>query len=708
MEYLTFFKICEGYYYLLPTETIGLDEYKDVSNKERLFPKSIFSKYSNNQQILATELDQTLQRSVHLKSDNYLFVKSSKGDDFFLFSGLSKDILRPRFLLRALPKIQIANEAIKAGELSINNFRLKKRKELLDRLLSKKTTMGDCIQAFSDYAFCDRFVLWEYNPHTNVFLCMSKSHPLSNQIVRIEDKNSLHDFVNSKMSYECRSPITGYDYYEFASQMRTLNRLRLILAGENEVGVLDFLSHYPEFTISDEVQCYIKSFLETKILERRQYLQVAENKVLQYFSMYIPGNLDTFLNGLTSKICEELGYEACSIFLLDSSDKYLLLKATCNKEHIRNPLKEVRYNLKDPSITSRVFNDDMPYSSYDLEHDVYNSHTYEEKIEHTRSNMIAIPLKSENRKWGILRVINKIEKSEGAITHLSSADFLSLKVICTNLSNTLNAEEIHRQYSMRVMELQSRRRELDTELKTLKNFYKVFLHEIRSPISVLNTSALHILELLKKLPTEEQAKLPLERKVHDIYVIGDRLSFIAATYYFHELIKPRTLEFLYAMRDIIMPILNVSIEYIRMQYGIDIIREDTSLIDRKIYGDKTLLALAFNVLISNAAKYTPNTHMAIRISGQLNEDGQYFNLIVSNYGLQIHEDEKEIIFMDGKRGREAIKWKSQGTGIGLHLARSIMRSLRGDLIIKSTFNPVTFSMKIPTFKWEDSKGDQNV
>jgi len=226
-------------------------------------------------------------------------------------------------------------------------------------------------------------------------------------------------------------------------------------------------------------------------------------------------------------------------------------------------------------------------------------------------------------------------------------------------------------------------------------------------MSFFNTSALRVRALLKKLPIKEQDKLPLERKVNDIYLIGDRLSFIATTYYFHELIKPHELEYLFLMRDIIMPVLNVSVDYIYNQYGIHVLRDDNTLIEREIYGDKTLLGIVFNVLISNAAKYTPDAIFPIKISGQLDRDGKYFSLDVSNYGLRIHEDERKKIFKDGIRGKEAIQWKTQGTGIGLYLAWSIMKNLDGNLILKSTFQPVTFTMKIPTFTWKNLKGKQN-
>jgi hypothetical protein len=148
MEYLTFFKICEGYYYLIPPSTIEEGEAESTLHKKRLFQETLFSKFSNNQMVLAPELRQNLSEDLELRSDNYLFVRPGKEGDFFLFVGLGKSVLQTPFYSRTDPKIKISNKAIEYGKLCVCNFRLKKRKELLNRLMSDETTMEDCVRAF--------------------------------------------------------------------------------------------------------------------------------------------------------------------------------------------------------------------------------------------------------------------------------------------------------------------------------------------------------------------------------------------------------------------------------------------------------------------------------------------------------------------------------------------------------------------------------
>lgn len=712
MEYLTFFKICEHYYFLVPPNTIEENEEEGAAHKKRLFQESFFSKFSNNQSILATELNQILRRNVKLKSDIYIFVRSCKEEDFFLFVGLSKDSLNTPLFSRTDPKIQIAKRAIEYGKLFVCNFRLKKRKELLNRLMSsEKTKLEDCIRAFADYSFFDRYVLWIYNRHTKVFSGLVSSHELSKQYVEPKDDNSLHDFLNNpnKPLEEQRSPNRGCVNKKFAEKMKWLNRIRLQLGNHPEdVGIVDYLSEYKSFKLRSDTQCLIKSCLETKYYEHLQKSQIALHKIQQQFSIYEPGKIGEFLQDLTQKICDELCFHTCSIFKKSDSENKLEIISVKDKKQNGKLRKKVNYDIAETSFINSVYEDKDGKGwkyFYDIAVDTNNSHTHDESKESKGKTCLAFLLKwrtvKEGEKWGVLRVKNKYQHNDKEqLINFTSDDIESLQAICSHLSNIFDVETQHLEYQKKIPELQYR-------LKYLKNFYKVFLHEIRSPMSFFNTSALRVKALLKKLPIEERAKLPLDRKMNDIYIIGDRLSFIATTYYFHELIKPRKLEYLFLMRDIIMPVLNISVDYIRNHFGIEVLREDATLIERKIYGDMTLLGIVFNVLISNAAKYTPEAIFPIKISGQIDKDGKYFSLDVSNYGLRIHKDECEKIFMDGIRGKEAILWKSQGTGIGLYLAKSIMKNLHGNLILKSTFKPVTFAMKIPTFKWQNFKGGQN-
>jgi signal transduction histidine kinase len=89
------------------------------------------------------------------------------------------------------------------------------------------------------------------------------------------------------------------------------------------------------------------------------------------------------------------------------------------------------------------------------------------------------------------------------------------------------------------------------------------------------------------------------------------------------------------------------------------------------------------------------TRRPINVSGSYYGRGDHFDIVVSNYGLEIHEDEVANLFEKGVRGREVIKHGIGGTGIGLHLAQRIMSEGEGDLLLTSIKDPVSFTIRIP-------------
>lgn len=281
-------------------------------------------------------------------------------------------------------------------------------------------------------------------------------------------------------------------------------------------------------------------------------------------------------------------------------------------------------------------------------------------------------------------------ENKSKLINLKPSDFESLQSICTHISNILDIEYAHKS-------LQLSTKEFEKSYNDLKNFHKVFLHEIRTPISTFSTSPLRIQKLLKNY---DENKFSVEKKLDDIKVMGERLSFIANTYYFHELVKSRKPKKLSVMKNIVFPVLNISRDYIRNQYEIYIHLDLIHLEGAYVYGDKMLLNIVFNTLISNAGKYGQISGKPITVKGERDANGNYFYIVVSNYGLFIHENEREKIFFNGYRGQEVEKQKLGGTGIGLYLAKEIMKNQQnGDLLLTSYEKPVTFKIKIPIRKW---------
>jgi two-component system sensor histidine kinase KdpD len=106
------------------------------------------------------------------------------------------------------------------------------------------------------------------------------------------------------------------------------------------------------------------------------------------------------------------------------------------------------------------------------------------------------------------------------------------------------------------------------------------------------------------------------------------------------------------------------------------IQEDISSVD----ADPDMIGLALRQLLGNAVKYSPpETEISISAS-QL---GDTVTIAVRDHGPGIPPDELDAIFerfYRGKRTQESVA----GTGMGLSIARDIVRAHRGKLRVQNT------------------------
>jgi signal transduction histidine kinase len=97
--------------------------------------------------------------------------------------------------------------------------------------------------------------------------------------------------------------------------------------------------------------------------------------------------------------------------------------------------------------------------------------------------------------------------------------------------------------------------------------------------------------------------------------------------------------------------------------------------------DEGLMRRALENLVDNAVKYTPNAGtIKIGLAGQKN----CLNFTISNTCESINRDEIANFFEPFYRGENAISRSIDGKGLGLYIARYIIRSHGGDITIKTS------------------------
>jgi PAS domain S-box-containing protein len=115
-----------------------------------------------------------------------------------------------------------------------------------------------------------------------------------------------------------------------------------------------------------------------------------------------------------------------------------------------------------------------------------------------------------------------------------------------------------------------------------------------------------------------------------------------------------------------------------------------------IHADRDRLILAVHNLIGNAMKYTPSGG---QVTVAVRSEGQQLLVDVSDTGIGIDEQEQQLVFDKFYRSKDPRVGKITGSGLGLALAREVVRLHGGDITLKSELNKgSTFTLSLPTLK----------
>jgi signal transduction histidine kinase len=116
----------------------------------------------------------------------------------------------------------------------------------------------------------------------------------------------------------------------------------------------------------------------------------------------------------------------------------------------------------------------------------------------------------------------------------------------------------------------------------------------------------------------------------------------------------------------------------------------------RLVGDRDKIALALHNLVGNALKYTPSGGKVIVATDV--RDGQ-FAIDVIDSGIGIKPEEAEKVFEKFYRSSDPRVGKITGTGLGLTLAREVLRLHSGDITLQSEIDHgSTFTATLPVPK----------
>ena len=222
-------------------------------------------------------------------------------------------------------------------------------------------------------------------------------------------------------------------------------------------------------------------------------------------------------------------------------------------------------------------------------------------------------------------------------------------------------------------------------------------HEFTAPIVGIRGNASFLLRWIKTLDD----KL-IQRKFEDIladceillHKVGE-LEHILGGASVAPVPSKKELTFVY--RDIIIKTVN-QLKPLIAERKLDISQIIYSTTDThriRLYVDKPKLnSVVYNLLI-NSIKYAESNPADFKISINLEEDKDFYVFIFRDWGIGIKPEYTELVFEDGFRAPEASRSNVTGSGLGLTIARKIMRELGGELSLVKNSKPTEFRLSLP-------------
>jgi two-component system, sensor histidine kinase and response regulator len=105
--------------------------------------------------------------------------------------------------------------------------------------------------------------------------------------------------------------------------------------------------------------------------------------------------------------------------------------------------------------------------------------------------------------------------------------------------------------------------------------------------------------------------------------------------------------------------------------------------------------ILFN-LLSNAAKFTSNGTVAVRVARRNTGDREWMEFVVSDDGIGLAEEQQRRLFRPFAQGDTSISRKYGGTGLGLALVWRFCQLMGGEVTVQSALGEgATFTVRLP-------------
>lgn len=228
--------------------------------------------------------------------------------------------------------------------------------------------------------------------------------------------------------------------------------------------------------------------------------------------------------------------------------------------------------------------------------------------------------------------------------------------------------------------------------KAKSEFVSVASHQLRTPLSAIRWETELLLTKMKKGLSEKQ--------VSNIEVIGEQSRKMARLV--NDLLDvARIDQNRLILRHIPVDIRRISEESVKSfapimkAKGIELTFSSGKK-SLKVMGDPEKLRMVVENLLGNASKYTINGG---KIEVKVSQKDSLVIFSVKDNGVGIPKEQQKRIFEKFFRSDNIVKYQTEGTGLGLYIAKSVVEQLGGKIRFESVEGLGTiFSFSLPVAK----------
>lgn len=365
-----------------------------------------------------------------------------------------------------------------------------------------------------------------------------------------------------------------------------------------------------------------------------------------------------------------------SVYYIDlSNGHYQLIK----KDNV------VSFNLPEEGDSKESFdkyvNDFVRESDRKYAAEVFDVDTMQGRL--TNENLINIDYKCLDDRWRRASITSGARDENG--------DVVSVVFAVQIIDKEKDAEALAKQALQQAYEAA----QLANEAKSI--FLSNISHDIRTPMNaIIGMSAIaganldnqeKVSSCLKKINSSSKHLLGLINEVLDMSKIESGKLDLA--------------EDDFKLSDLMDDLISMHQPLIAQKHH-NLVVKATDIKHENVVGDSVRLQQVFANLLSNAIKYTPengNIEITLVEKDANKPNVGWYEFAVSDNGIGMTEEFVETMFEPFSRAKDNRVASIQGTGLGMSIARNIIRMMGGDITVESKLDKgstfkVTFILKL--------------